>query len=176
MSVISGPENLRAPALDALRAWTWKPYMKDGQPVAVDTTVTVDFNAQPRPPVQMTEMAGGSVSQPGDAPKPMGPMRISGGVMAGLILTKVQPMYPLEARVKGITGMVAMRAIISKEGNIANLNVISGPQELRGAATDAVSNWTYKPYLLNGQPVEVDTTINVNFTINATPAATPPSL
>jgi periplasmic protein TonB len=61
---------------------------------------------------------------------------------------------------------VVLHAIISKQGTITQLNAISGPDMLKGAATDAVRQWRYKPYLLNGEPTEVDTTITVNFNLN----------
>ena len=63
-------------------------------------------------------------------------------------------------------GTVVLHAIISKTGSIEQLNVVSGPPMLVGAATDAVKQWRYKPYLLNGEPTEVDTTVIVNFNLN----------
>ena len=99
-------------------------------------------------------------------PKPTGPARISGGVMAGQILTKTQPSYPAIARAAHVSGTVVLHAIISKTGTIENLTAVSGPDMLKGAALDAVKSWRYKPYLLNGDPTEVDTTIMVNFNMN----------
>ena len=64
-------------------------------------------------------------------------------------------------------GVVVLRAILSKEGDIESLEVISGPPLLRQAAMDAVQRWKYRPYVLNGVPTEVRTTINVNFTLAA---------
>ena len=91
-------------------------------------------------------------------------------VMAGLILTKEEPLYPADAKAKGISGAVVLHVIIGKDGTVDNLQVISGPQELQSSAIEAVSKWTYKPYLLNGQPVKVDTTVTVNFTLTPPPA------
>jgi protein TonB len=96
-------------------------------------------------------------------PKPTGPARISGGVMAGSIIQKTQPIYPPIAKAAHVSGTVVLHAIISKTGQIVNLQVISGPQMLQSAALDAVKQWRYKPYLLNGEPTEVDTTVQVNF-------------
>lgn len=101
-----------------------------------------------------------------EPPKPKGPTRISGGVMAGQILQKTTPVYPPIARAAHVGGTVVLHAIIGKDGSIQNLSVISGPPMLVGAATDAVKQWRYKPYLLNGDPTEVDTTITVNFNLN----------
>jgi protein TonB len=94
---------------------------------------------------------------------PKGPTRVSGGVIAGNILVKTVPVYPQIAKAAHISGAVVLHAIISKSGTIDNLSVISGPEMLRASALDAVRNWKYKPYLLNGEPTEVDTQITVNF-------------
>lgn len=94
------------------------------------------------------------------------PARVSGGVMDGLLVGKVIPVYPPLARATGVEGTVVLQATISKTGTIENLRVVSGPELLRNAAKDAVSRWRYRPYLLNGEPVEVETTINVNFTMH----------
>ena len=99
-----------------------------------------------------------------------GPARLSGGVIAGNILTKVAPIYPPIARAAHVGGTVVLHAIISKAGTIESLAVISGPPMLQGAALDAVKQWTYKPYLLNGEPTEIDTTITVNFNLGPPPA------
>jgi protein TonB len=96
---------------------------------------------------------------------PMGekehPVRVSSGVMMGLILNKVWPVYPQEAIDAKVNGAVVMMAKIDKEGKIVDLKVISGPQMLRDAMLAAVRQWTFKPYLLNGQPVFVQTTITI---------------
>jgi protein TonB len=98
---------------------------------------------------------------------PNGPVRVSSGVVAGLMDHVVQPVYPLEAKRKHVEGVVVMHALISKTGDIEDLRVISGPPLLTQAAADAVQQWKYRPYLLQGVPVEVETTINVNFTFGA---------
>ena len=89
------------------------------------------------------------------------PVRVSSGVMMGLILNKVWPVYPQEAIDAKVNGAVVMMAKIDKEGKIVDLKVISGPEMLRGAMLAAVRQWTFKPYLLNGQPVFVQTTITI---------------
>jgi protein TonB len=89
------------------------------------------------------------------------PIRVSQGVMAGLILHKVDPVYPEDAR--DVSGAVVMAATIDDHGKTVKLSVISGPQMLRDAALSAVNQWTYKPYLLNGNPVFVQTQITINF-------------
>ena len=135
--------------------------------------------AQTNPPATQEQSSGatsGSLSE--SAPPPVqrlhGPVRVSGGVIAGNILTKVPPQYPAEAKAAGVGGTVVMHAIISKDGTITNLSVISGPEMLQAAAVDAVKQWTYRPYLLNGVATEVDTTIVVNFNLNRPKPQSPP--
>ena len=84
-------------------------------------------------------------------------------MIAGNILVKTTPVYPPIAKAAHVSGAVVLHAIISKSGSIDNLTVISGPEMLRASALDAVRSWRYKPYLLNGEPTEVDTQITVNF-------------
>jgi len=93
------------------------------------------------------------------------PQRVSSGTVEGLLIQKTMPVYPAVARATGTSGTVTLGAIISKTGTIENLRVISGPMMLQQAALDAVRTWRYRPYLLNGQPVEVETTVNVTFTL-----------
>ena len=83
--------------------------------------------------------------------------------MEGNLIEKVVPQYPAIARAARIQGTVVMQATISKAGTIENLRVISGPAMLLQAAIQAVRAWRYKPYLLNGEPVEVETTVDVVF-------------
>jgi periplasmic protein TonB len=92
-------------------------------------------------------------------------LSISSGVMAGNLLDKVTPQYPAIAKAARIQGVVVLQATISIVGTIQNLRVISGPPMLQQAALDAVRSWRYKPYLLNGEPVEVETTVNVVFNL-----------
>jgi TonB family protein len=105
------------------------------------------------------------------AQQPNGPVRISNGVMAGQIVSRVNPVYPQEAKEKGIQGAVVLHAIIGTDGTVQELTVISGPPELQASAIEAVKQWVYKPYLLNGDPKEVETTITVNFALDNTPQA-----
>ena len=92
-------------------------------------------------------------------------VRVSQGVTEGNLLRKVQPTYPPLAKTARIQGDVVLNAIISKNGNIENLRVISGHPMLVASALDAVKQWKYKPYILNGEPVEVETTVTVKFTL-----------
>jgi protein TonB len=98
-------------------------------------------------------------------PAPVKALPTSSRVMAGNLLLKTLPQYPAIARATHIEGIVVLQATISNTGLIENLRVISGPPMLRQAAIDAVQTWRYKPYLLNGNPIEVETTINVVFNL-----------
>jgi protein TonB len=107
-------------------------------------------------------------------PHPLnGPIRVGGNVQAARIIKKVAPVYPKEARKERISGTVRLHVIIGTEGGIKQLEVMSGHPMLQQAALDAVRQWTYQPTFLNGQPVEVDTTIDVIFTLNNPPAPNP---
>jgi len=93
------------------------------------------------------------------------PLRVSTTVEDGLLILKRLPVYPVIAKAARISGTVVLAATISKTGTIENLRVTSGPAMLQQAALDAVRMWQYRPYLLDGQPIEVETTVNVIFTL-----------
>ncbi len=84
---------------------------------------------------------------------------------AGDLIRKVQPEYPALARSARIQGAVVLQAVISKQGMIENLRVLTGHPMLVPAAIDAVRQWRYRPYILNGEPVEVETQVTVNFSL-----------
>jgi protein TonB len=100
----------------------------------------------------------------GDAPK--APVRVSSMVVEGMLLRKTIPAYPAIAHAAGVEGTVIIAAIIARDGTIQNLHVLSGSAMLQQAALDAVRTWRYRPYLLNGEPVDVETTINVIFKLH----------
>jgi periplasmic protein TonB len=118
---------------------------------------------------QMGGVIGGIISStPVAVPKVATPqrVRVSQGVSQGLLVRRVNPTYPPLARQARIQGTVVLRAVISKDGSIENLQLVSGHPMLAPAAIEAVKQWKYKPYLLNGEPVEVDTEVQVNFTLS----------
>jgi protein TonB len=128
-------------------ASTWDP----GNGVGVPGGDPNVFGSQPAP----------RVVHP-DAPKTVS---VPSTIAAGLLLRKVVPQYPQLAKAMRKEGTVVLAATIAKNGTIVNLRVVSGPAVLAQAAMDAVSQWIYRPYLLNGQPVEVETQVNVVFTL-----------
>jgi periplasmic protein TonB len=113
---------------------------------------------------------GGVMGGIGAAPPPpkVNPSRIrqGGNVTAAKLKTKIQPSYPPLARQTRISGTVRLHAIIGKDGSVQQLTLESGHPLLVQAALDAVRQWRYEPTLLNGEPVEVDTTIDVIFSLN----------
>jgi periplasmic protein TonB len=118
---------------------------------------------------QMGGVIGGIISStPVAVPKVATPqrVRVSQGVSQGLLIKKIQPAYPPLARQARIQGQVLLQAEISKDGTIQNLRLISGHPMLAPAAIEAVKQWRYKPYYLNGEPVEVETQITVIFSLS----------
>jgi periplasmic protein TonB len=119
---------------------------------------------------QMGGVIGGVIGGVGGAPPPPKPaqtrIRQGGAVTAASLINRVQPSYPPLARQTRISGTVRLHAIISKSGTVQQLEVMSGHPLLVQAALDAVRQWKYRPTTLNGEPVEVDTTIDVIFSLN----------
>ena len=93
-------------------------------------------------------------------------MSIAKGVAAGLIISKVQPDYPPMARQARVQGTVVMKAVINQTGDVESVELLSGHPMLVQAALDAVKQWKYRPYLLNGNAVAVETQVTVNFTLS----------
>jgi len=126
--------------------------------------------ADPAAPSMVGLAAGGSdgslsnITAGDDAAKPiLQTLTVSQGVSQGLLLKKVQPAYPPTALRMRIEGPVKLLATVSKTGSVAEVKVVSGDQLLIQSAVDAVKQWKYKPYLLNGDPVEIQTEISINF-------------
>jgi protein TonB len=118
----------------------------------------------------MGGVIGGVIGGMGGAPPPPKPtqtrIKQGGQVQAAMIINRVQPVYPPLARQTRISGTVRLHAIIGKDGSVQQLEVQNGHPLLVQAALDAVKQWRYKPTLLNNEPVEVDTTIDVIFSLN----------
>jgi TonB family protein len=181
LTLISGHPMLAPSALEAVKQWKYKPYLLEGQPVTVETQITVNFALTLGVPNEASNApndGGEEARDPGTAAlgatssAPVDPnlarpvrVRISQGVSQGLLIKKVTPIYPEYARQNRIQGQVILQAEISKLGDIDDLQLVSGDPELASAAIEAVKQWKYKPYLLQGQPVKVETQIKVNFTL-----------
>lgn len=113
-------------------------------------------------------VSAGAAEQTAPRIKGAGPerVRVSQGVTQGLIISKVNPVYPDIARTSRVQGQVVLRALIGREGSVENLQVISGHPLLTQAALDAVKQWKYRPYMLQGKPVEVETQVTVIFQLS----------
>jgi protein TonB len=169
------------PSRPTARAFHGVSEMSDGQihaPSAIPPVITVFRESEPAIATTALNMDQGT-GVPGAGENPFGRskpatvvhsaetgrVRVSSGVVDGLAIYKSVPPYPAIARAARVQGTVILQATISKSGTIENLRVISGPAMLQQAAIDSVRNWRYRPYILNGQPVEVETTVNVVFTL-----------
>ena len=184
----SGPEELKQAAIDAVTQWRYKPTTLAGKPVDVNTTVSVVFalaktdegEPQPAPPVTPADSSAAAASQTGtsDASNGKGSqppppphnvptrIRVGGAVQARMLVHQVVPIYPEDARDEHISGTVVLHVVIARDGSLQSVEVVSGPAALVRPAADAVKQWRYKPVLLNGHPVEVDTTIQMIFSPN----------
>jgi protein TonB len=100
----------------------------------------------------------------GPAPAPvLQTLTVSQGVSRGLLVKSAPPVYPASAMQMHVEGAVELLATISKNGDISAVKIVSGDPRLSRAAADAVKRWKYKPYLLNGEPIEIQTQVTVNF-------------
>lgn len=157
---VEAVQALQGAVRDAVSKWKFKPVIKDGNPIQV--FVTAKFMFALKDESERTNGVPGEIAVATDVPK-LERVRVSSGVIRTLLIRQVAPVYPDEARRKRIEGTVLLQAVIDKEGRVADLRLISGPPELVQAAIGAVQQWRYRPYLLDGQPVEVDTQLQVNF-------------
>lgn len=151
LAPVSGNPLLTRAAIEAVKRWKFRPYVRDNQAAIVESTATIEF-----------------VPETGEVrvPKPMnGPfrLRVSQGVADGNLIHKVDPRYPEAARQQHISGDVILQALINRDGNISELRPLQGPPPLIDTAMEAVWQWKYKPYRLNGEPVEVETAIKISF-------------
>ncbi|HSB74031.1 MAG TPA: TonB family protein [Terriglobales bacterium] len=123
------------------------------------------LNAAAGAATNLLPQAGGppSESRSADASSAPASSSPSGSDLAGMLLQKVLPVYPAQARREGVEGQVVLKAVIGKDGTIAELRPLQGPEELTAAAIDAVQHWRFRPYELKGKPVEVETDIRLNF-------------
>jgi TonB family protein len=133
----------------------------EGPPIEVEVYRTIVEFTKRRSEAEQREAAEFE-PPPCFVPAP-GKVAVSAGVAARMLKTKIDPVYPAEALKDHVWGMVVLHATISNKGGVEALHVISGPASLQQAALDAVRQWTYRPYLLDNIPVEVETTIDVNF-------------
>ena len=140
--------------------------MNDKSCLLVAALIVVGTLTSAQQPSKEEGSRGVVSDQPAVAPEVPGRVRVVQGVTQGLLIKKVAPKYPKDARHNRVQGQVVMQATINKKGGIEDLQLISGHPALAAAAMKAVKQWKYRPYLLNGEPVEVNTQIVVNFTLS----------
>jgi TonB family protein len=177
VDVISGDPALTKAAADAAKKWRFQPFIKNGKAIKVtaqmpvdfafrnkimekgvsaDMTATVDTHAAREIPPDVPTQVGGAPAQR---------IRVSRGIEQALLVHQVAPVYPPEAREQHLEGTVIFQALIGRDGRVRDLKPLSGPKQLIPAAIGAVQQWRYRPYLLMGQPMEVETQITVSFTL-----------
>jgi TonB family protein len=154
--VISGHPLLVPPTIEAVKQWTFQPSGAE-----VSTTIEVPFNlsdapAQSLPPLPADSPRKGSMAGPSR-------IRVGSNVQAARLVQHVDPVYPEEARAAGVEGTVTLQIVIGNDGSVTSADPVEGNPVLWRAAADAVKQWKYQPTLLNGQPVEVQTTVPVRF-------------
>lgn len=156
------PSEIDAQGIRAPRLIPDKPWIPSTQEEPMPVNVAVlgdDGNNAAGPGSQI----GGHSTHPDVRQAAPSTARVSRGVMEGMLIYKVLPVYPSIGRAIRAQGTVVLQATISRAGTIENLHAVGGPPVLQQAALDAVKQWRYRPYLLNGEPVEVETTVNVEF-------------
>jgi TonB family protein len=149
-------------AIAAVEQWVYRPTVVDGRPVTVDSWVAFRFRSEGQPAVEVLTKSKSSTPMKPHI-KPPKTLRVSSGVAVKLLLYKVEPIYPRIAEIAHIEGDVLIQCLISKEGMIVKARVLSGDNLLAQAALDAIKQWRYTPYLLNGKPVELETTLTIKF-------------
>jgi TonB family protein len=149
VELVSGHPLLVQAAIDAVKQWVYEPTMINGEATEVNTEISLSFTLPPSGSGEIPpQIHAGSILSQGDR-----------------LIVYVKPVYPPEAKQTGILGTVEFSALIGKDGHVRDLKVVSGHPLLIRPALDAVKQWIYKPIMLNGEPVEVRTTILVPFTL-----------
>jgi TonB family protein len=175
VQVLSGDPLLLDEAVRTAKKYRFKPYIKDGKPIKLWTRIPLDFYFADKL-VQLKKTALTSQEMP-SSPEDAGadadaassassPVILSQQESENRLIHQIAPSYPHAARRNHIQGTVSFKALIGKDGRIANLTPLSGPPELIPASVGAVQQWRYQPYLQSGKPVEIETVITVNFSLS----------
>lgn len=156
--ILSGDPILANAAALAMKQWKFKPFIRDGRPVRVSRKMSYNFEIKGKgaDPCAVVEAAS-AVNQAHQH------IRLSQAVMEGALVHRVEPEYPMIARAKNVQGTVILEMNIGEDGRVADLKALCGPPELIPAALAAVRQWRYRPYIYEGKPVAVETTVKVRF-------------
>jgi TonB family protein len=160
--IVSGHPMLSPAAIEAVKQWRYGWNISDDKPVEVETVVRVSFRMADGPEVHTALR-----SEQGSVPRERVPqlVRVSSGIMQGLLEHKVDPEYPADAKEKHIEGTVLLNVDIDNEGSVGRVELVSGHPMLAPAAMDAVLEWKYRPFVLNRAPTAVETTVQVKFAL-----------
>lgn len=158
--IVSGDPILAKAAEIAMKQWKFKPFIKAGKPVKVSRKVPYEF------------ILKGKVGDPCATVEAVSAMnlahhqlRISQAVAEHSIVRRVEPEYPVLARIKHLQGTVILDVVIGEDGRVSQLKALCGPPELVPASMDAVRQWRYRPYVYDGKPASVETTVKIQFHI-----------
>lgn len=166
IQLFSGHPLLAPSAIEAVKQWKYQPYLVDGMPVEVETRVQINFKLGKEPPPEgiVGDAPGGlPPGAIGSITGDEGGVRVSERVMRAFRNHKIDPIYPPLARQARIEGIVILSVQINQSGDVERATLISGHPMLAPAAIEAIKQWKYRPYLLNGEPVNVGTTVSLNF-------------
>ncbi|HKV76882.1 MAG TPA: energy transducer TonB [Candidatus Sulfotelmatobacter sp.] len=161
--IVSGHPMLSPAAIEAVKQWRYGRYISDDKPVEVETVVRVSFKVADGPEVS-TPVGSRQSSSPREGIPHL--TRVSAGIMEELLEHKVDPGYPGDAKEKHIEGTVLLNVDIDSEGSVGRVELLSGHPMLAPAAMDAVLEWRYRPFMLNGEVVPVETTVEVKFALS----------
>lgn len=158
---------LRRAAVAAVKQWRYRPYLHNGDPVEVETSVVLPFDfrktgASSQADAQLSPASGAAQS---DTPRygRFGLPLLDAKLVEEKLINRVEPQYPQMARIAHIQGDVIFDVLIDKQGHISNIRAVQGHPILIQSGMDAVKQWAYQPFLLNGEPVEVEATVAVKF-------------
>jgi protein TonB len=155
--VVSGEPILAQAAADAMQTWKFKPFIKDGKPVRVSTSLPYTFSLKGYFP------EGCAAVESAQALNAAHHRHVPQNVMEGALTHRVAPQYPLLARMGHRQGTVVLYAVIGEDGRIRDLKALCGDPVFIPSCLEAIRQWRYRPYLVAGLPVEVQTTIMVQF-------------
>lgn len=155
LQIVSGNPPFVSAALHAVSQWKYRPYDVNGIPVRVETTIRFEFNSD----ADGVDIAARSLESPET------PLRVDGEILLGHIVRRISPIYPPLARQARIQGMVVLKIIVDKLGNVRDVQLVSGHPMLAPAAIAAITQWKYYPYDVDGETFEIETSVQVNFTL-----------
>jgi len=165
--VAHGLPMLAAAAIHAASQWLYEPGRHNGVATPVETIIAFHFkNRSVGDPVVPPRQGAVTMSAPprtAPPPPPQGVVRISAGVMATMLQKRVDPVYPRNSVAPDAQGNITMLVTVDRTGAVRDAEVVSGPFRFRDAAIDAVKQWRYRPYLIEGEPAEVQTVVILNF-------------